>query len=106
MAVTGPPLDRWRGASLAAQTGLMLLTCLVAAQWMTIWAFCDERAATLRGVAEEIAARELTLVAAAAPAAPAAWSREDLTIWASPDRPDALPPALAHLVSGSTPGAA
>ncbi|MEM7488433.1 MAG: ATP-binding protein, partial [Pseudomonadota bacterium] len=47
-----------------------------------------------------------TLVAAAAPAAPAAWSREDLTIWASPDRPDALPPALAHLVSGSTPGAA
>ncbi|MEM7567406.1 MAG: ATP-binding protein [Pseudomonadota bacterium] len=105
MALIARLLTRWRGASLAAQTGLLLLGCLMVAQWAAIWAFCDERAATLRAVAEDVAVRELTLIAAADPADPAALSRDGLTVWTSSRRPEALPPALAHLATAA-PGAA
>ncbi|QPH53681.1 ATP-binding protein [Pontivivens ytuae] len=89
----------WRD-SLTAQTASLMLLCLVGAQWASIWAFCDERAAMLRGVATETLARELSLLAAAGPGAHLP-PQEGVHVWTSAERPrslsDAPPQAVASL---------
>lgn len=97
MAMTTPLswlADRWR-SSLAAQTAALMLACLVAAQWTSIWAFCDERAAALRTVATDMAAREVALIAAADPKDVEVWSRDALHVWRSEARPQQVPSAVA-----------
>ena len=88
-------LSRYWHGSLAVQSAAMMLGCLVAAQWVSVWAFCDERAAMLREAARDAAVREVALIAALAPDDPAAFARDGLTLWGSDGRPDQLPSAIA-----------
>lgn len=99
MALTNP-LQRLRG-SLTVQTSIFMLLCLLAAQWVSVWAFCDERAAMLRDVARDQAAREMTLVALAGASDPAGLSREDLTFWVTDAQPNHLPAYIAAQLPAS-----
>lgn len=89
--------NRW-GHSLTLQTASLMLLCLVAAQWMSIWAFCDERAAMLRVVATESLARELSLLSAAPHGTPFP-AREGVHVWTTEDRLETLSEAPSAAIA-------
>ncbi|MEM8839257.1 MAG: ATP-binding protein [Pseudomonadota bacterium] len=94
--------SRWRD-SLTVQTAGLMLACLIAAHWMSVWAFCDERAEMLRIVATDSLARELLLLAAAGPETDVP-ARDGVHVWATSDQITNLseaPLAAMSLFEGS-----